>query len=388
MPSELRGISPPCRGSSLQIMTAESNNPPTQTSGRTSLLKRWGMGTDARYDMDRRRSLILRWTVGGVLFGSLFPAVGWLLAGSGISIAGVSSAHTSQNALWIIDLAPIVLGVAGILIGVAYANVDASWRAADEKVKEQTAGLREANSQLEALIRSKDQFVATVSHEVKTPLTVILGFADEIQGELSARGDADLAELAELVGDQGREITNIIEDLLVAARADVGTMTVVPELVDLGDQVRTVVRGCVCAKDVRDAITLDVVPSQVYADPSRVRQIIRNLLTNAIRYGGERIVVVVRDSDGASTVCVCDDGQGIREDEQQLVFEAYQQGHTDTPVSGSVGLGLSVSRHLARQMGGDLSYAFEGGISTFELSLPATESTGGEIVVPVAALVS
>jgi signal transduction histidine kinase len=322
-------------------MTAESNNPPTQTSGRTSLLKRWGMGTDARYDMDRRRSLILRWTIGGVLFGSLFPAVGWLLAGSGISIAGVSSAHTSQNALWIIDLAPIVLGVAGILIGVAYANVDASWRA-----------------------------------------------ADEIQGELSARGDADLAELAELVGDQGREITNIIEDLLVAARADVGTMTVVPELVDLGDQVRTVVRGCVCAKDVRDAITLDVVPSQVYADPSRVRQIIRNLLTNAIRYGGERIVVVVRDSDGASTVCVCDDGQGIREDEQQLVFEAYQQGHTDTPVSGSVGLGLSVSRHLARQMGGDLSYAFEGGISTFELSLPATESTGGEIVVPVAALVS
>lgn len=322
------------------------------------------------------------------MFGILFPAAGWLLAGSGASIDGVWSAHTSQSVLWIVDLAPIVLGIAGTLIGVEYANVDAAWRSADVKVKEQTAGLREANSQLEALIRSKDEFVATVSHEVKNPLTVILGFADEMRGELSARGDADLAELAELVGDQGREITNIIEDLLVAARRDIGTMTVVPELIDLGDQVRAVVRGCVCAKDVRDAITLHVEPSQVYADPTRVRQIIRNLLTNAIRYGGERIYVIVRAGEGASTVCVCDDGQGICEDEQPLVFEAYQQGHTDTPVSGSVGLGLSVSRHLAQLMGGDLGYTFEDGISTFELSLPTVQSTVAEIVVPVAALVS
>lgn len=322
------------------------------------------------------------------MFGLVFPAGGWLLAGSGASIAGIWSAHESQSVLWIVDLAPIVLGIAGTLIGVEYANVDSAWRAADVKVKEQTAGLREANSQLEALIRSKDEFVATVSHEVKTPLTVMLGFADEMRGELTARGDADLAEIAGLVGDQGREITNIIEDLLVAARADVGTMTVVPELIDLGDQVGTVVRGCVCAKDVRDAITLHVEPSQAYADPTRVRQIIRNLLTNAIRYGGERIFVVVRAGEGVSTVCVCDDGQGIREDEQPLVFEAYQQGHTDTPVSGSVGLGLCVSRHLAQLMGGDLSYAYEDGISTFELSLPLLESTGGETVVPVAALVS
>jgi len=355
------------------------------------------MTTDVRHNMDRRRSLVLRWTLGGVLFGLLFPVAAWLLAGSGASIAEVWSVHASQSVLWIVDLAPIVLGIAGTLIGVEYANVDAAWRAADVKVKEQTAGLRDVNSQLEALIRSKDEFVATVSHEVKTPLTVIVGFADEMRGELSARGDADLAELAELVGDQGREVTNIIEDLLVAARADVGTMTVVPELIDLGDQVGTVVRGCVCAKDVRDAIALHVEPSQAfaeptrvqaYADPTRVRQIIRNLLTNAIRYGGERIFVVVRASEGVSTVCVCDDGQGIREDEQPLVFEAYQQGHTDTPVSGSVGLGLSVSRHLAQLMGGDLGYSFEDGISTFELSLPTHESTGSEIVVPVAALVS
>lgn len=343
---------------------------------------------DAIHDMDRRKSLILRWTVGGVLFGAVFPVVGWLLAGGGASIDHIWSAHTSQSVMWIVDLAPIILGFAGALIGVEYARVDEAWRAADEKVKEQTAGLREANNQLEALIRSKDQFVATVSHEVKTPLTVILGFADEIQAQLSAKGDADLAELAELVGDQGREITNIIEDLLVAARADVGTMTVVPEHIDLGEQVRTAVRGCACSKDERDAISLYLEPAPAYADPARVRQIIRNLLTNAIRYGGPQIFAVVRTCDGVSTLCVCDDGQGIREDEQPLVFEAYQQGHTDTPVSGSVGLGLSVSRHLARLMDGDLTYTFEGGISTFHLTLPTPEPTSEEILVPVAALVS
>ena len=68
-------------------------------------------------------------------------------------------------------------------------------------------------------------------------------------------------------------------------------MTTVPELIDLAREVRTVVRGCVCAKDGRDSIALDLEDAPVWADPSRVRQIIRNLLTNGIRYGGEEISV-------------------------------------------------------------------------------------------------
>ena len=111
------------------------------------------------------------------------------------------------------------------------------------------------------------------------------------------------------------------------------------------------------------------------ADPSRVRQIVRNLLTNAIRYGGEDISVVVRSADGRSTICVCDNGKGIPLEQRDLVFEAYEQGRTDSPVSGSVGLGLNVSRRLARLMGGDLTYRYEDGISTFALSLPVSESS-------------
>jgi signal transduction histidine kinase len=327
--------------------------------------------------MRRRTELIRRWTLGGVLFGAAFPIAGWVLASGGLSPTQIVAAHDSQSVMWIVDLAPLVLGIAGRLIGKEYANVDAAFRATDQKVKERTAELREANDRLESLMRSKDQFVATVSHEVRNPLTVVLGFADELRDALWARGDSECAELAELIGDQSREINNIIEDLLVAARAEVGVMTLVPLAVDLGNEVRTVVRGCVCAKDVREAIELDIEAALVWADPSRVRQIIRNLLTNAIRYGGSAITVRVRSDGSRVSVCVCDDGSGIPDDQREAVFEAYEQGKTDTPISGSVGLGLNVSRLLARMMDGDLTYRYERGISTFELSLPAHDVDEG-----------
>ncbi len=328
--------------------------------------------------MNRRRRLIRAWVVGGVAFGALFPAVAWAFEGGTFSFAQIAATHAAQPVTWIVDLAPIVLGIAGGLLGIMYANLDASLRTTDQKVQERTVELGEANRRLESLLRAKDRFVATVSHEVRNPLTVVLGFADELRDVLRDRGDAETAELAELIGDQSREINNIIEDLLVAARAEIGTMTIVPERIDLGREVRAVVRGCVCAKEVRDSIKLDLTAAPVIADPSRVRQVVRNLLTNAIRYGGSGISVIVDSSDGTSRVCVCDDGDGIPEEDRDAVFEAYQQGHTDTPVSGSVGLGLNVSRMLARAMGGDLTYRYEAGTSIFSFALPAAESERGK----------
>jgi len=168
--------------------------------------------------------------------------------------------------------------------------------------------------------------VATVSHEVRNPLTMVLGFADALRDGLRQSGDLELAELAELIGDQGREMNNIIEDLLVAARTEVGSLTIVPDEVDLADGVRTVVRGCVCVKDVRDAIALDLDVATVWADASRVRQIIRNPLTNAIRYGGDSIKVVVRSSEAESTGCVCADGPGIPPDQRETVYRYSRFG--------------------------------------------------------------
>ena len=152
--------------------------------------------------MSRRKRLIGEWTIGGFLFGALFPLAGWLLAGTSLSLDGMGGAHSAQSVLWIVDLAPFVLGGAGVLIGIEYASVDAAWRATDTQVQERAAELRTANTRLEDLIRSKDRFVATVSHEVRNPLTVVLGFADELRDGLQQIGDMESAEIAELIGDQ------------------------------------------------------------------------------------------------------------------------------------------------------------------------------------------
>jgi signal transduction histidine kinase len=107
-----------------------------------------------------------------------------------------------------------------------------------------------------------------------------------------------------------------------------------------------------------------------YADPIRVRQIIRNLLVNAWRYGGLEIRVALEERDNWAQVHVTDDGPGIPPEDRERVFEPYERAHHRFGQPASVGLGLTVSRQLARLMGGTLTYEYENGWSKFSLSLP------------------
>ena len=106
-----------------------------------------------------------------------------------------------------------------------------------------------------------------------------------------------------------------------------------------------------------------------WADPLRVRQIMRNLLTNAIKYGGEKIVVGVRATGDTARLVVADDGGGVAVDESDLIFERYYRSDRSPTQPGSVGIGLAVSRQLAELMGGRLQYV-HGDPPRFELSLP------------------
>lgn len=112
----------------------------------------------------------------------------------------------------------------------------------------------------------------------------------------------------------------------------------------------------------------------VHADPLRVRQIVRNLLTNAARYGGGRVRVVLETGPGHGALTVLDDGDGVPSDQAEMIFESYGRAHNAAGQPGSVGLGLSVSRNLARNMGGDLSYSRRDGWTGFELTLPLQHS--------------
>ncbi len=232
-----------------------------------------------------------------------------------------------------------------------------------------------SRQRLEALVRSKDEFIASVSHELRTPLTVVSGMAQELHGSWESFAEEERREFIEMLVEQSRDMSDLIEDLLVAARADIGKVAVTIQRVDVASEVESVLSGL--RRDALKRISVHHEDAEVLADPVRFRQIIRNLLTNAIRYGGDEITVRMSQDGYRVLLSVADDGEGIDEVEQERVFEAYQRAHATIGQPGSVGLGLTVSRTLAELMGGSLEYAGSQG-SCFELMLPVAMPLGSE----------
>ncbi|MGI9667779.1 MAG: ATP-binding protein, partial [Acidimicrobiia bacterium] len=228
-----------------------------------------------------------------------------------------------------------------------------------------------AQDRLEDLLRSKDSFVASVSHELRTPLTVVTGMAHELNERWMDLSDDELGEFTQLLVEQSRDMSDLIEDLLVAARANIGEVAVRIESVRLDEEINSVLAGFTSAPGTR--IATELANGVVEADSMRVRQIIRNLITNAQRYGGPNVAVRMREAPGAWVVDVCDDGSGIPPSDQERIFTAYERAHHAAGQPGSVGLGLTVSRTLAVTMGGSLTYHFVDG-SIFRLELPSEAS--------------
>ncbi|MFO7700359.1 MAG: PAS domain S-box protein [Acidimicrobiia bacterium] len=223
-----------------------------------------------------------------------------------------------------------------------------------------------AKARLETLLRSKDAFVASVSHELRTPLTVVNGMALELNERWAELTQEECGEFTRMLVEQSQDMSDLIEDLLVAARANVGSVTVVSEPVEIDRHIRSVLASY--PADPGRTIRVDVHEGIVDADPMRVRQILRNLITNAIRYGGPNIEVMMASTSGAHAVEVIDDGPGIPAEDRDRVFEPYERAHTAIGLPGSVGLGLTVSRTLAELMGGSLTYRHDGR-SCFRLEL-------------------
>lgn len=231
-----------------------------------------------------------------------------------------------------------------------------------------------AEKQLRKMLRTKDEFVATIAHELRTPLTAVVGFAQVLLDGGSAISPGERAEMMGMLVDQGMDLTNIVDDLLVAAKAEAGTLTVARVPVNLQAQTAQVLEGW----DQAAASHLDFSgPSAtVIGDPARVRQILRNLISNALRYGGQRIRVCVASTGSTAHVTVSDNGIGVPPEDSESIFEPYQRAHNNPGLTASMGLGLTVSRQLARLMDGDLTYRHDHGESAFTLTLPlANQST-------------
>lgn len=231
--------------------------------------------------------------------------------------------------------------------------------------------LREAQERLETLIESKDRFVASVAHELRTPLTAVVGFAQALKDESHMFSDRERDEFRELIALHSAELSNIIEDLLVWARGDIGEVKVSLERIDVGQIVRT---GLTAVSGLDVEVEEPGGAVEAIADPSRVRQIVRNLATNAQRYGGDHISISISRVDDEAFVDVLDDGPVLRSGDMKRIFEPYARSERGRVAPGSIGLGLSVSLSLARLQGGDLVCFRQGDRNVFRVVLPAVRS--------------
>lgn len=295
------------------------------------------------------------------------------LARSLVGIEAETYAHTNVKSE--IDLPIMINGEWVGIVGFTDEEVEREWK--DELPLLRTAAdmigafweRRQARRRLEELVGAKDEFVASVSHELRTPLTAVVGLTQELREGYSGFDAGEVAEFLDLIADQSAEVTAIVHDLLVVARSDIGRLSVELGDVDLRKSIAAVLR--VLPKPEQSTVAVAGAAPVAQADETRVRQILRNLVSNAVRYGGQRREVLLAADEQWAIVEVRDDGAGIPPEHRQLIFEPYHRVHDRSGQPASVGLGLTVSRQLARLMGGDLVYSYADGWSSFVCTLPA-----------------
>lgn len=219
--------------------------------------------------------------------------------------------------------------------------------------------------------RLKSDFMATVSHELRSPLTPIKGYVDLLRRKDFTRERR--IEVLDLVNDRVAHLTRLVEDLLLASRMTLPAATVQPLPADLGALVRRVA-GDFAVEATRLHLELPRGPVPVLVDAVRVTQVVGNLVTNALKYSPAQspVWVAVRSGDGLARVTVTDVGRGIPADQLDQVFEKFHR--VEDPMhmtTGGTGLGLYIARQLAEAMAGRLEVeSTYGSGSTFSFTLP------------------
>jgi len=209
------------------------------------------------------------------------------------------------------------------------------------------------NSERKA-VRLKNEFVSMVSHELRTPLTSIAGFTDTLRESWRDLSTREIEEFLLIMRHEATHLSNLVEDVLVIPRLEAGQLRLEFAEFDLAgvlqDTARLIFSGA--DQEYNGAIPSGVI---LNADPGRVRQIIRNLLENARKYGGDQVLVEGEARGDRYMVVVSDNGPGVRDEDQERIFEHFEQATKgDARSNQGVGLGLPIARKLARAMGGDL----------------------------------
>jgi PAS domain S-box-containing protein len=223
------------------------------------------------------------------------------------------------------------------------------------------------------LQEEKSDFVATISHELRTPMTAVYGAAQTL-----LRRDIELPEvkrrvLLEMIGTQAARLSEITEEVLLTSRLERGELLVEREAVDIAEVVRATVEtmGSHLPLELNLELVIDDDVGTASGDSDRIQQVLVNLIDNAAKYGASPVRVSAAGANGVVRIEVADAGPGIPAADRERVFEKFfRSGPQTTRAAGGTGLGLYISRELTERMGGRLrvdSEAGDGAVFVFEL---------------------
>ncbi len=238
---------------------------------------------------------------------------------------------------------------------------------------------REHTRELERSNRYKSEFLANVSHELRTPLNSILLLSKMLAAETSGLSEGQRRQ-ARVIHEAGADLRTMIDNILDISRIEAGHVAVSPEWVELGpmlEELTNLVHPLLGDKPVALELTIGHgAPARIHTDREKLRQILKNFLSNAIKFTDEgRVTLALESGDDAIrpvVFSVSDTGIGIPLDKQSIIFEAFQQADGSTRRRyGGTGLGLSISQELARLLGGEIEvHSSPGAGARFALRLP------------------
>ncbi len=258
-------------------------------------------------------------------------------------------------------------------------------------IRSDITSLKTAQAQAEAASLTKSEFLANMSHEIRTPMTAILGYADllaeYLEEEQAAKHTRDYIETIKRNGDH---LLTVINDILDISKIEADKMTIEHIAVSPATVVREVLelmRVKTQAKNLRmEAFGKTALPEMIQTDPTRLRQILVNLIGNAIKFTetGSIVVTVYMHATEPNTMCfaIRDTGIGMNESQIAKLFQAFEQADTSTTRRfGGTGLGLMICKQLAKMLGGDIEVTSELGCgSQFAFSIHCGAITGGKLL--------